>query len=89
MGRNAVETLSRGVAAALVDIVPVDAVKVVVVDNSPGVEEVATQVEELDEEQREVLDVDKCIGMDAGPMLALDTVEGDVEDTADTVGRHL
>jgi hypothetical protein len=36
-----------------------------------------------------VLSVDKCIGMDAGPMLALDTVEGDVEDTADTVGRHL
>jgi hypothetical protein len=50
VGRNAVETLSRGVAAALVDIVPVDAVKVVVVDNSPGVEEVATQGEELDEE---------------------------------------
>jgi hypothetical protein len=74
---------------ALVDIVPVDAMDVVVMGNSPPVREVATQAEELDKEPREMLDIGKNVHMDARRMLVLGTAEGGITDTADTVGKHM
>jgi len=74
---------------ALIDGVPVDIVEVVVMGNSPGVREVATQAEATDKEQREILGTGKNTEMGAERMLALGTAETGVTDTADTVLKHM